>query len=52
MNKLSLKNSLIICVDCGTDTEAAIRKQQSGTDVIVIDHHKSETFSKSAYAVD
>ena len=52
MNKLSLKNSLIICVDCGTDTEAAIREAtKSGTDVIVIDHHKSETFSKSAYAV-
>ena len=52
MNKLSLKNSLIICVDCGTDTEVAIREAtKSGTDVIVIDHHKSETFSKSAYAV-
>ena len=52
MNKLSLKNSLIICVDCGTDSEAAIREATNrGADVIVIDHHRSETFSKAAYAV-
>ena len=52
MNKLALNHSLIICVDCGTDAEEAIRgATQRGVDVIVIDHHKSDTFSKSAYAV-
>ena len=52
MNKLALNHSLIICVDCGTDSETAIRAvTQRGVDVIVIDHHKSETFSNSAYAV-
>ena len=52
MNKLALNHSLIICVDCGTDSEKAIRvASDRGVDVIVIDHHKSETFSESAYAV-
>ena len=52
MKKLALSHSLIICVDCGTDSEAAIRAATNrGADVIVIDHHKAETFSKSAYAV-
>ena len=52
MNKLALNHSLIICVDCGTDSEKAIKvAADRGADVIVIDHHKSETFSESAYAV-
>ncbi len=52
MNKLAADHHLIICVDCGTDSEKAIRvATDSGVDVIVIDHHKSETFSESAYAV-
>lgn len=52
MNKLALNHSLIICVDCGTDSEEAIRgATERGVDVIVIDHHKSDTFSKSAYAI-
>ncbi len=52
MKQLSLNHSLIICVDCGTDSELEIRAAtEKGVDVIVIDHHKSETFSKSAYAV-
>ena len=52
MNKLALNHSLIICVDCGTDSEEAIRSAtERGVDVIVIDHHKSDTFSKSAYAI-
>ena len=45
MNKLAVDHSLIICVDCGTDSEKAIREATDrGVDVIVIDHHKSETF--------
>ena len=52
MNKLALNHSLIICVDCGTDSEEAIRgATERGVDVIVIDHHKSDAFSKSAYAI-
>ena len=52
MNKLALNHTLIICVDCGTDSEEAIRgATERGVDVIVIDHHKSDTFSKSAYAI-
>jgi len=52
MNKLALDHSLIICVDCGTDSEKPIRvATDRGVDVIVIDHHKADTFSKSAYAV-
>ena len=52
MNKLALNHSLIICVDCGTDSEKEIRvATDRGVDVIVIDHHKSENFSGSAYAV-
>ncbi len=52
MNKLAVNHHLIICVDCGTDSEKAIRvATDRGVDVIVIDHHKSETFSESAYAV-
>ncbi len=52
MEQLSLNHSLIICVDCGTDSELEIRvATEKGADVIVIDHHKSETFSKSAYAI-
>ena len=52
MNELALNHSLIICVDCGTDAEEAIGgATERGVDVIVIDHHKSETFSKSAYAI-
>ena len=51
MNKLALNHTLIICVDCGTDSEEAIRSAtERGVDVIVIDHHKSDTFSRSAYA--
>ena len=52
MKKLAINHTLIICVDCGTDSEKAIREATDrGVDVIVIDHHKSETFSESAYAV-
>ena len=52
INKLAVDHSLIICVDCGTDSENAIRvATDRGVDVIVIDHHKAETFSESAYAV-
>ena len=37
MNKLALNHSLIICVDCGTDSEEAIRgATEKGVDVIVI----------------
>ncbi len=52
MKKLALNHSLIICVDCGTDSEEAIRgATEQGVDVIVIDHHKSDTLSESAYAI-
>jgi len=52
MNKLALNHSLIICVDCGTDSEQAIRgATERGVDVIVIDHHKSDTLSESAFAI-
>ena len=46
MKQLSLNHSLIICVDCGTDSELEIRTAtEKGVDVIVIDHHKSSHIS-------
>ena len=38
MKKLAINHTLIICVDCGTDSEEAIREATDrGVDVIVID---------------
>ena len=52
MKKLAQENSLIICVDCGSDANHALKGAfEEKTDVIIIDHHKTETKPDNAFAL-
>ncbi len=52
MKKLAQKNSLIICVDCGSDSDIAIKgASEEKTDVIIIDHHRTEKKPDNAFAL-
>ncbi len=52
MKKLAQENSLIICVDCGSDSDFAIKGASDlKTDVIIIDHHKTEKKPDNAFAL-
>jgi len=52
MKQLANENSLIICVDCGSDSDEAIREaSRYKTDLIIIDHHRTEKIPRNAYAV-
>ena len=48
----SKKNSVLIMVDCGTTSNEVVSYAQSlGIDVIIIDHHKTDTELPTAFAV-
>ncbi len=52
MKKLAKDNSLIICVDCGSDSEIAIGgASEEKTDVIIIDHHRTDKKPENAFAL-
>ncbi|AHJ66139.1 single-stranded-DNA-specific exonuclease RecJ [Granulibacter bethesdensis] len=42
--------SLIICVDCGTAAQTALSAVSGRADILVLDHHKSDTLPPAALA--
>ncbi len=42
--------TLVVCVDCGTAANEALTALHSSADVLVLDHHKSETTPSAALA--
>ena len=52
MEAIAKKNTLIICVDCGTASHEAIKKAvEHGADVLVIDHHLVDENLPAAVAI-
>ena len=52
MEAIAKKNSLIICVDCGTASHDAIKKAtETGADVLVLDHHIADEHLPEALAI-
>jgi single-stranded-DNA-specific exonuclease len=53
MQELAQKSSLIVTVDCGTNSAAAIEAaKEAGADVVVIDHHQvGGALPEAAYAI-
>ena len=52
MEAIAKKNSLIICVDCGTASHQAIKKaMEHGAEVLVLDHHIADEHLPEALAI-
>ena len=52
MEVIAKKNTLIICVDCGTASHDAIKKaSENGADVLVLDHHIADADLPEALAI-
>ena len=52
MEAIAKKNTLIICVDCGTASHQAIKKaMEHGAEVLILDHHIADEYLPEALAI-